>query len=151
MSKIDISTVAQVLKSQQLDPATLRRIIEELNAKIEKLEEGKEEAAPKVKKQWVLMLSDPDGTLPKRDYVGWAIQLPETESVATTQDRLLRATYEFNASKRGRLYPCKTLGEAIENVPAKYFKQADVFPKHKVPVLVLRTDNQVPTVPIAKS
>ena len=37
-----------------------------------------------------------------------------------------------------------TVGEALENVPAKQFKEADLWPKTKTPVLVLRTDNQIP-------
>ena len=40
--------------------------------------------------------------------------------------------------------PVKTVGEAIENVPAKLFKESDVWVKTKTPVLVLRTDNEIP-------
>ena len=36
------------------------------------------------------------------------------------------------------------LGGAIENVPAKAFKEADVWIKTKTPVLMLRTDNEIP-------
>ena len=38
----------------------------------------------------------------------------------------------------------KTIGEAIENVPAKHFKETDVWVKTKTPVLIVRTDNQLP-------
>ena len=38
----------------------------------------------------------------------------------------------------------KTVGEAIENVPAKFFKEADLWVKHKTPVLVVKTDNEIP-------
>ena len=37
-----------------------------------------------------------------------------------------------------------TVGEAIENVPGKFFKEADVWVKTKTPVLVLKTDNDIP-------
>ena len=37
-----------------------------------------------------------------------------------------------------------TVGEAIENIPAKFFREADVWVKTKTPVLVLRTDNEIP-------
>jgi hypothetical protein len=36
------------------------------------------------------------------------------------------------------------VGEALENIPAKQFKEADLWPKTKTPVLVLRTDNRIP-------
>jgi hypothetical protein len=38
----------------------------------------------------------------------------------------------------------KTVGEAIESLPAKAFKEADVWVKTKTPVLMLRTDNEIP-------
>ena len=96
------------------------------------------------KKQFVIVVSDPDGKLPKHDFVGWVLQIPETESVATTLDRIFRSSYDFNTTKKGRLMPVKTVGEALENVPAKAFKEADVWVKTKTPVLMLKTDNEIP-------
>src|SRR5690242_316669 len=125
MPKIEIGKVAEVLKKNQLSPATLRAVIEELNLAAQP-EGGDEEKAPAVKKQFVILISDPECKLPKTDFVGWVLQIPEEESVATTQDRICRAAYEFNATKKGRLLPVKTIGEALENVPAKAFKEADV-------------------------
>jgi hypothetical protein len=93
----------------------------------------------------VILVSDPEHRLPKDDLVGWCLQIPEDESPATTQDRIFRTAYDFNASKRGRLLPCKTVGEMIENGPSKAFKEQGVFIKNKVPCIVLRTDNLIPT------
>ena len=143
MPKIDVSKVAEILKKNEVDPAVLRRVIEEMNLAAQP-EPGDEEKPPAVKKQFVIMISDPDGKLPKHDFVGWVLQIPENESPATTQDRIFRSSYDFNASKKGRLLPVKTVGEAIENVPAKYFKEAEVWVKTKTPVLVLKTDNEIP-------
>jgi len=105
---------------------------------------GEENKPPPMKKQWVILVSDPEHRLPKDDFVGWVLQIPEDESPATTQDRIFRSVYDFNATKRGRLLPVKTVGEALENVPAKQFKEADLWTKTKTPVLVLRTDNEIP-------
>lgn len=143
MPKIDVNKVAEILKKNDIAPALLRRVIEEMNLAAQP-EGGDEEKPPAVKKQFVILLSDPDGKMPKNDFVGWVLQIPENESVATTQDRIFRGCYDFNASKKGRLLPVKTVGEALENVPAKYFKEADVWVKTKTPVLVLKTDNEVP-------
>jgi len=140
MAKVDINRVAEVMKKCEASPALLRAVIEELNL----LAQPEDEKEPAVKKQFVFVLSDPDGRMPKCDFVGWVLQIPETESVATTQDRIFRSAYDFNATKKGRLLPVKTVGEAIENVPAKLFKEADVWVKTKTPVLVLRTDNEIP-------
>lgn len=143
MAKIEVNKVAEILKKNQVDPAILRRIVEEMNLAVQP-DPGEEDKPPAVKKQFVILVSDPEGRLPKHDFVGWVLQIPENESVATTQDRIFRGAYDFNTTKKGRLLPVKTVGEAIENVPAKFFKEADVWVKTKTPVLVLKTDNEIP-------
>jgi hypothetical protein len=144
MPKIDVSKVAEILKKNQLDPALLRRVIEEMNLAVQP-DPGDEEKPPAVKKQFVLLVSDPEGRWPaKHDFAGWVLQIPESESPGTLQDRIFRGAYDYNTTKKGRLYPAKTVGEAIENVPAKFFKEAEVWVKTKTPVLVLKTDNQIP-------
>ncbi len=142
MPKIDVSKVAEICKKNQVDPALLRKIVEEMNLAVQP--DGDEDKAPALKKQFVIIVSDPDGKMPKTDLVGWVLQIPESESPATTQDRIFRSAYDFNTTKKSQLLPVKTVGEAIENVPAKFFKEADLWVKTKTPVLVLRTDNEIP-------
>jgi len=142
MPKIDVNKVAEILKKNQVDPKILRLIVEEMNILTQA--ETDEEKPPTVKKQWVILISDPEGRLPKTDFAGWVLQIPEDESVATTQDKIFRAVYEFNTTKKGRLLPSKTVGEALENVPAKHFKETGVWVKSKTPVLMLKTDNEIP-------
>ena len=143
MPKIEVNKVAEILKKNEISPAILRRIVEEMNLAVQP-DPGEEEKPPPQKKQFVILVSDPDERMPQHDFVGWVLQIPENESVATTQDRLFRAAYDFNTTKKGRLLPVKTVGEAIENVPAKFLKETDVWVKTKTPVLVLRTDNEIP-------
>ena len=143
MPKIDVSKVAEILKKNHLDPALLRRVIEELNLAVQP-DPSEEDKPPPVKKQFVVLVSDPEAKMPKHDFAGWVLQIPESESPATTRERIFRATYEFNASKKGRLLPARTVGDALENVPAKHFKDAELWVKTKTPVLVLKTDNEIP-------
>ena len=143
MAKIDINKAAEIIKKNEVSPATLRRIVEEFNLAVQP--DAGEEKPPAVRKQFVVLVSDPEGKLPKKgDFVAWVLQIPDTESVATTQDRIFRGAYDFNTTKKGRLLPVKTVGEAVENVPAKFFKEADLWVKTKTPVLMLRTDNEIP-------
>ncbi len=143
MPKIEVNKVAEILKKNEISPAILRRVIEELNLAVQP--EGPEgDKPPAVKKQFAILISDPEGKLPKHDFVGWVLQLGEDESVATVPERIYRATYDFNASKKGRLHPAKTVGEALEYVAAKHFKEAELWVKTKTPVLMLRTDNEIP-------
>ncbi len=142
MSKIEVKKAAEIIKSEQVDPVTLRRIVEKMN--LETQPEPGEEKLPAVKKQFVVIVSDPEGRLPKNDFVAWVVQIPESESPSTTLDRIFRSAYDFNTTKKGRLLPVKTVGEAIECVPAKFFKEADAWIKTKTPVLVVKTDNAIP-------
>jgi hypothetical protein len=144
MSKIEINQVAEILKKNKADPKLLRSVIEEMNLLAQAAQEADEDKPKPVKKQNVILISDPDGLLLEQDLVGWVLQIPDYESPVTTLDRIYRSTHEFNASKKGRLYPAKTVGEAIENVPAKIFNEAGVWVKTKIPVLALRTNNLIP-------
>ncbi len=143
MAKIDVNKVAEILKKNHIDPALLRKVVEEMNLAVQP-EGGDDEKPPAIKKQFVIVVSDPDGKMPKTDLVGWVLQIPESESPATTADRVFRSAYDFNTTKKGQLLPVKTVGEAIENVPAKFFKETDVWVKTKTPVLVMKTNNEIP-------
>lgn len=143
MPKIDVSKVAEILKKNQIDPAVLRRVIEELNLVVQP-DPGDDDKPPPTKKQFVVLVSDPEDRFPKTDFAGWVLQLPEDESPATIQERIFRAAYDYNATRKGRLYPAKTVGEALENIPAKHFKETEVWVKTKSPVIILKTDNEIP-------
>ncbi len=142
MAKIETNQVAEILKRNKADSALLRAVVEEMNLLIRA--EADEEKAPAVKKQYVIVVSDPDGRFPNEDFAGWVVQIPDNDSPVTTMERILRASYEFNASKKGRLLPVKTVGEALESVAPKHFKEADLWVKTKTPVLVVKTDNLIP-------
>jgi len=142
MAKIDVSKVAEILKKNEISPAILRTVIEEMNLAVQP--EGDGETVPALKKQFVIVVSDPEGRLPKADFVGWVVQIPESESPSTTLDRIFRSAYDYNTTKKGQLLPVKTVGEAIEAVPAKFLKEADVWVKTKTPVLVVKTNNEIP-------
>lgn len=142
MSKIEINVVAGCMKKHAIDPATMRAILEDLN--LEAQPDTEKEKAPAVKKQFVVLVSDPEGRMPTCDLVAWVLQIPESESPVTTEERIFRAAYDYNTTKKGRLLPVQTVGEAIEAVPAKFFKESDVWVKTKSPVLVLKTANEIP-------
>ena len=144
MPKIDVNQVAEILKRNEVEPAVLRSIVEEMNLAVQP--EADEEPAPAIKKQWCILVSDPEHRLPSdQEFVGWVLQIPENESVMSTLERVHRAAYEFNTTKKGRLMPATTVGEIIEHGPAKHFKEAECWVKTKIPVLMLRTDNKIPT------
>jgi len=144
MPKIDVNKVAEILKHNHVDPKIIRQIVEEMNALAQADAANADDKPPAVKKQFAILISDPEGALPKTDFAGWVLQLPESESPATVEERIHRAAHDYNATRKGRLYPAKTIGEALENIPAKHFKETDLTVKTKTPVFMLRTDNEIP-------
>lgn len=144
MAKIETHKVVEIMQRNAVEPALLKQIVEEINLAVQP-DSGDAETAPPVKKQWCVLLSDPEGAIPSEvEFVAWVMQIPENESTLSLPERVHRAAYEFNTTKKGRLLPARTVGEAVENIQAKHFKEQGVWVKTKTPVLVLRTDNEIP-------
>lgn len=144
MPKVDIDIVKMVLTRNEVDVRKVAQIIEdiqvEVNAQIDD-----EDKPPPVKKQFVMMVSDPQGHLEGKDLTGWVLQIPEEDSPYTAEERLCRGAYDYNATKKGSRNPVKTIGEACEYVTTRFFKEHNVWVKNKEPVLVVRTTNKIPT------
>lgn len=150
MAKVDVDIIADVLINNQFEPDVISKLIKEIENQQEIVaEEEKATREPPVKKQWVMIISDPRGTLPEdEDYVGFIAQIPEDDDVATTTERLNKAAFEFNISKKGRKNPAKTFSEACQVVGQKFLKEQEIAIKTKMPVTVLRTDNKLPEITI---
>ena len=146
MSKIELNIVEGALKKHDLTPDQIRAIIEDLTLEMNAEDTGAEKP-PHIKKQFVIVVSDPENRLPKTDFVGWVVQIPESESPSTTVERIIRTAHDFNSSKRGRLLPVQTVGETLESAQARFFKENGVWVKSKTPVLVVRTTNEIRETP----
>lgn len=149
MPKIEVGKVGEILKASKLDRGTVEVLMEAIRREAESAEQEKTEKKPREKRQYVVLISDPDGKIPKEDLVGWVLQIPEMASPMTVEDRIRRAAYDFNQSARGRKNPVSTIGEACEAVAQKNFREAEIAVKTKVPVAVLVTDNKIPMEPAA--
>ncbi len=143
MAKVDVDLVKMVMTRNGLDVRTVAQVIEEINLEL-KAQTEDEDKPPPVKKQFVMMVSDPEGKLEGVDLVGWVLQIPEEDSPYVTEERLFRSAYEYNMSKKGRRMPVKTIAEVCEHVSSRITKEQKVWIKNKEPVLLLRTNNKVP-------
>jgi hypothetical protein len=147
MSKIPIEIIAEALNSNNLDQETISKVMNDIAHMAQVLaDEEKAQREPVVKKQFIIVLSDPRGTVPDEDYVGWVVQIPEDDNPGTAIERIKRSAYEYNISKKGRKYPVKSIGEACEAVGAKFQKEQNVAIKTKLPVTILKTDNVLPKI-----
>lgn len=151
--KVETELVKRVLNREIEDIRKVSEIMEALSMELASVED--EPKAPPVKKQYVIMLSDPTGRITPEfmqasgieAFVGWVLQIPEEDSPAVAEERLIRGAYEFNITPKGRRLPARTIGEVCELVSTKILKEQRVWVKTKEPVLVVVTSNQVPSVP----
>lgn len=147
--KVEVELIKMILKRRKepVDPSNERDVnalIQEIQNEAAALEEGADEKEKKAKQQFVVVVYDPEGELEGKEFTGSVVQIPEDESVYTAIERLQRAGYEFNTTKKGRRMPVKTIGEICEHVPAKVLKEQKIAVKTKEPVFLLRTDGILP-------
>ena len=143
MSKIEISEAVAVASLKlNLTEQKLNAFETELR---ERAEANKKPKDAPVKKQYVFILNDPKGKLKGSDFTGWVVQIPEDDNPATALEKLHLGAYDFNRSVKGRRYPVRTVAEACEFGSQKIFKEQKIWVKTKEPVLVVPTNNKIPT------
>jgi hypothetical protein len=145
MAKIDVETLKFILQRNEPDIRKVNDIMHEVEMELKAEEEEKLNRPPAIKKQFSILVSDPEDALKGKDLTGWVVQIPEDDSVSEAPERIISAAYEFNTTPKGRRMPVETIGEACEVVTAKLFKEQGIWIKTKVPVLVVTTPNKIPT------
>lgn len=144
MPKIDIETLRFILQRNEPDIRKIAGIMEEIQLELKAEEEEKANRPPPVKKQFVVVLADHDGSLAEQDITGWVVQIPEEDSMVTAPTKIISAAYEHNTTPKGRRMPVETIGEACEIVSAKLLKEQNVWVKTKTPVLAVPVSNKIP-------
>jgi hypothetical protein len=155
---VNLETVKEALEKFVKNDAEIQKVLDLLSASTVAVDEtapvgddpgaegpeGEEgDAPPKVKQQFVILVSDPKGQI-KSDLTGWVLQMPEDEDCREVVNGIKKAAYNFNASKKGRKYPVSSIGQAIGEVSNKFLKPYYVKVKTKEPVYVVTTDNTLP-------
>lgn len=146
MAKIDIELVEMVLKRTSLTELQQLQILEDL--KFESKQVVGDDREPPEKKQFVVILNDPYGKLPKTgfEFSGWVVQIPEDDDPHSALEKLHCAAHDFNQTPKGRRMPIKTIAEACEFGSAKLFKERKIWVRTKEPVLVLPTNGRIAAV-----
>lgn len=147
--KLTIAAVEQAAKSSGIDDEQRRALLEMLADMT--APESDEEKPLAVKKQFVVVLADPTGkyaAIMKEEAIqGWVVQIPEEASPASAPSRIKDAAHHFNSTKRGRLMPVQTLGEACENVPGRIAKDHGLWIKTKATIYAIPAANELPDTP----
>ncbi len=140
--KVDFDLLKAVMQRQELDVRQIARIFEEINQELAAMVDD-DDKEPAIKKQFVILVSDPRGILTGKDLTGWVLQIAESESPATAEAGIIAATREFNTTPKGRRLPVKTIAEACEHVPSRFLKSHGVSVRTKEPVYVVATSNKL--------
>ena len=147
MAKVELDALKKLLEKNEVAVVKRNQILKDIQLLLEQEALDKEMSPPAVKKEFLVLVSDPKKALAAaypEGVVGWVVQIPEGEDAGQTVPRILQSAYNHNATPAGSKFPVETVGEALESVGPKIFTEQNVFVKTKVPVRVLTTDNRLP-------
>jgi hypothetical protein len=139
MAKVDIEIVQKVLKENGVDVRLAASILNQIR------EVAMEEAVVRekpAKKQHLVLVSEPEGGLPK-DLVGWVVQILEEDDPRETAQRIAEVATVFNDTPKGQRLPVDSFGDACQSLPTKLLKENNVWVKTREPVRVLAVKNSL--------
>jgi hypothetical protein len=140
--KIGLEEVKRVISRTEIDDRLQAQILNDLNEIIN--QEDEEEKTQSLKKQFAVIVYDPDGRLRGYNFTASVCQIPEECSPYEVEDKLIKSAYDFNQTPKGRRLPVRSIAETCEVVGAKITKEHQVWIKTKEQVLVVRSENVIP-------
>ena len=132
--KVSIEQIEATLRDQKIDPKVIIKIVNDLEAAAKEEKADRAATGKRPKSQFVLLSTTPG--------LGYALQMEAEAAPTEALPRIQAAANSFNATKKGRRVPVATVGETLENVPARWFKTDDgrklsVKTKLAVPILTV--------------
>lgn len=144
MAKIDVEKLKHILHRNESDIQKINDILNDIATELQIEQAEKEARPPAVKKQFITLIADNDGQLLDQDFASWVVQIPEEANPHAVIDKIHQSAYTYNATPKGSRLPVKSMGETLESVSAKIFKENEVWVKTKIPVLAVSCKNQLP-------
>lgn len=146
--KVDITDIEHILNKHNVDRTVINAVVEDAKQAVEdaKADDGAE-GQKKGKYKHLIVVSDPDNRCPDISELSmWILKVKEEENHTDVLPRLYKGVYDYNEkSRKGRKNPVKTLGDAMQTVGPKFYKPAKSPILTKEPVIVLVSDNTIPT------
>ena len=139
MAKVDLEVVQKILKENGVDVRVAAEILNQLRDVIK--EDAVEREKP-AKKQLLVLVSEPEDGLPK-DLTGWVVQLLEDDDPTEVADKMVEVAKAFNDSPKGQRMPVESFGDAVQDIPSKFFRESDLWIKTREPVRVIPVKNSI--------
>lgn len=161
MVELDFKIIEKALADNEIEQEKIDSIIEQIKSQQEAIDglielgdkqeldksvESDEEKPPRKKKQFNIIVSDPEGKIPQGvELTGWVTQMDEDEPIESALNKIYTAVYDYNATSKSK-DKYATVGDACMNLKSKFFKNAGISIKTKEPIFVQVTNNIIPTV-----
>lgn len=161
MVELDFKIIEKALTDNEIEQEKIDSIIEQIKSQQEaidglielgdkqepdKLVENDEEKPPRKKKQFNIIVSDPESKIPQDvELIGWVTQMDEDEPIESALNKIYTAVYDYNATSKSK-DKYATVGDACMNLKSKFFRNAGISIKTKEPIFVQVTNNQIPVV-----
>ena len=161
MVELDFKIIEKALADNEIEQEKIDSIIEQIKSQQEAIDglielgdkqepdksvESDEEKPPRKKKQFNIIVSDPEGKIPQSvELTGWVTQMDEDEPIESALNKIYTAVYDYNATSKSK-DKYTTVGDACMNLKSKFFKNAGISIKTKEPIFVQVTNNQIPVV-----
>ena len=133
MAKIDVEKLKHILHRNESDIQKINDILNDIATELQIEQAEKEARPPAVKKQFITLIADNDGQLLDQDFASWVLQIPEEANPQAVIDKIHQSAYTYNATPKGGRHPVKSMGETLESVSAKIFKENEIWVKTKIP------------------
>ena len=134
-----VEIVQKVLKENGIDVRLAAEILNQIREVV--AEEAVEREKP-AKKQHLVLVSEPEGGLPK-DLVGWVVQILEDDDPREASQKITEVAGVFNGTPKGQRLPVASFGDACQSLPTKLLKENNVWIKTREPVRVIAVKNSL--------
>ncbi len=147
--KVDLADVEHILTKYKIDQKLVEKIVDDAKQAVEDAKaDGGDAGGKKLKYKHLIVASDPDGSAKavlERTPM-WVFKVPDDEQHTDVMPRFFKGVYDFNArSRKGRKNPIESVGDGIQAVGTKHFKPSKSPILTKEPVIVLVTNNIIPS------
>ena len=140
---IDIGTVTEVLREQNVDATIIKTVVTELQKVIADEKAAKAaDTTPRAKYQYAVVVNSPTNDI--NNAQGWVVKLPEAENPQDILTKVQTAVARQNdLTRAGRKSPIRSIFSAFANLKRKFTKEQNFQPLNREPVSVIVVDNNL--------
>lgn len=130
--KVALEDVEQILLEKKVEQPKVMAIIKELEQAVEDAKaERQENADPKSKWEYVIVLNDKDGLLDGKEIAGWVVQQKEGEDAGMVLSKLSDAAKSQNEGAKRKKSMISDLVSLFDGLKSKFTKEKGVRIKTK--------------------